>query len=159
MHITIIAVGKIKEKYLAEGIREYLKRLSAYARVEIIEVADEKTAENPSPAELALIKAKEGEKISRYLKSGTCIIALDIQGRNYSSEEMAAAIADLGLKGKSDLTFIIGGSVGLADTLLQAADIRLSFGRMTYPHQLMRLILLEQIYRSFKINRGEPYHK
>jgi len=159
VHITIIAVGKIKEKYLAEGIREYLKRLSAYARVEIIEVADEKTAENPSPAELALIKAKEGEKISRYLKSGTCIIALDIQGRNYSSEEMAAAIADLGLKGKSDLTFIIGGSVGLADTLLQAADIRLSFGRMTYPHQLMRLILLEQIYRSFKINRGEPYHK
>lgn len=159
MHVTIIAVGKIKEKYLADGMREYLKRLSAYAKVEIIEVADEKTAENPSPAELAQIKAKEGEKISRYLKSGTCIIVLDIQGKNLSSEEMAATIADLGLKGKSDLTFIIGGSVGLAETILRAADIRLSFGRMTYPHQLMRLILLEQIYRSFKIIKGEPYHK
>ena len=159
MHITIITVGKIKEKYFADGIKEYLKRLTAYAKVEIIEVADEKTVDNPSPAELAQIKSKEGEKISRYLKAGTCIVVLEIQGKNLSSEELAETIADLGLKGKSDLTFIIGGSVGLADAIIQAADIRLSFGRMTFPHQMMRMILLEQIYRSFKIIKGEPYHK
>lgn len=152
-------MGKLKEKYLTEGIKEYLKRLSPHAKVEIIEVSDEKIPEHPSDTELRLIKDKEGEKISRYLKEGTYLIALDIQGKNLSSEEMAEMIADLGIKGKSDLTFLIGGSLGLAEFLLKKADFRLSFGRMTFPHQLMRLILVEQLYRSFKIIAGHPYHK
>jgi len=159
MNIRIIAVGKVKEKYLTEGIKEYLKRLSPHAKVEIIEVPDEKTPEHPSETELRLVKDKEGEKISRYLKEGTYLIALDIQGKNLSSEEMAEMIKDLGIKGKSELTFLIGGSVGLAEYLLEKADFRLSFGRMTFPHQLMRLILVEQLYRSFKIIAGHPYHK
>ncbi|MDD2496791.1 MAG: 23S rRNA (pseudouridine(1915)-N(3))-methyltransferase RlmH [Desulfitobacteriaceae bacterium] len=159
MHIAVIAVGKIKEKYLVAGISEYLKRLSAYAKVEIIEVADEKIPDNASAIEIKMIKTKEGEKISRYLKEGTYLIALDIGGKNLSSEELAKMVSNLGLRGKSDLTFLIGGSVGLADFLVKQADFRMSFGRMTYPHQLMRLILLEQVYRGFKIMRGEPYHK
>lgn len=159
MNIRIIAVGKVKEKYLTEGIKEYLKRISPHAKVEVLEVSDEKTPEHPSETELRLIKEKEGEKISRYLKEGTYLIALDIQGKNLSSEEMARMISDLGVKGKSDLTFLIGGSVGLADYLIEKADFRLSFGRMTYPHQLMRLILVEQLYRNFKIIAGHPYHK
>ncbi|ATW26190.1 23S rRNA (pseudouridine(1915)-N(3))-methyltransferase RlmH [Candidatus Formimonas warabiya] len=159
MNIRIIAVGKLKEKYLTEGIHEYIKRISPHAKVEITEVPDEKTQDHPSETELKIIKDKEGEKISRYLKEGTYLIALDIRGKNLSSEEMAAMLQDLGVKGKSDLTFLIGGSVGLADHLLNKAGFRLSFGRMTFPHQLMRLILLEQVYRAFKINMGHPYHK
>lgn len=159
MNIRIIAVGKVKEKYLTEGIKEYVKRLSPYVKIEILEVPDEKTPDHPSETELRLIKEKEGERISRYLKEDTYLIALDIQGKNLSSEEMAEMICDLGVKGKSDLTFLIGGSVGLADHLLGKADFRLSFGRMTYPHQLMRLILVEQLYRSIKIGLGHPYHK
>ncbi|MEL7566968.1 MAG: 23S rRNA (pseudouridine(1915)-N(3))-methyltransferase RlmH [Dehalobacterium sp.] len=159
MNIRIIAVGKVKEKYLTEGIKEYLKRISPHAKVEVIEVADEKTTERPSETELRLVKEKEGEKINRYLKEGTYLIALDIQGKNLSSEEMAGMINDLGISGKSDLTFLIGGSVGLADSLIEKANFRLSFGQMTYPHQLMRLILVEQLYRCFKIIAGHPYHK
>ncbi|HHT62393.1 MAG: 23S rRNA (pseudouridine(1915)-N(3))-methyltransferase RlmH [Bacillota bacterium] len=159
MHIRIIAVGKIKEKYLTQGINEYVKRLSPHAKVEIIEVSDEKTSDHLSETELKLIKDKEGEKISRYLKDGTYLIALDIQGKNLSSEEMAEMISNLGVRGKSDITFLIGGSVGLADSLISKADFRLSFGRMTFPHQLMRLILVEQLYRSFKIIERHPYHK
>ncbi|MCR6545492.1 23S rRNA (pseudouridine(1915)-N(3))-methyltransferase RlmH [Dehalobacterium formicoaceticum] len=159
MHIKIIAVGKLKEKYLKEGIHEYLKRLTPHAKVEIIEVSDEKTLENASETEIKLIKDKEGERISRHLKEGIYLIALDVRGKNLSSEELAAKIHNLGVQGKSDLTFLIGGSVGLADFLLEQADFRLSFGRMIYPHQLMRLILLEQLYRCFKINAGHPYHK
>ncbi|MGI6067010.1 MAG: 23S rRNA (pseudouridine(1915)-N(3))-methyltransferase RlmH [Bacillota bacterium] len=159
MNIRIIAVGKIKEKYLTEGIKEYLKRLSPHAKVDIKEVIDEKIPDHPSETELSLIKNKEGEKISRYLKEGTYLIALDIQGNNLSSEETAEMISDLGLQGKSDITFLIGGSLGLADELIKKADFRLSFGRMTFPHQLMRLILLEQLYRGFKIVAGHPYHK
>lgn len=159
MNIRIIAVGKVKEKYLTEGIKEYLKRLSPHGKVEVIEVADEKAPDHPSETELRLIKEKEGEKISRYLKEGTYLFALDIQGKNLSSEELAGMVSDLGLRGKSDLTFLIGGSVGLADYLIEKADFRLSFGRMTYPHKLMRLILVEQLYRCFKIIAGHPYHK
>lgn len=159
MHIKIIAVGKIKEKYLTAGINEYLKRMGPFAKVEIVEVGDEKIPDNASEANREAIKNKEGEKISRYLKEGTYLIALDIKGKSLSSEEFAGMIEQFGLEGKSDLTFLIGGSVGLAGFLLQRADFKLSFGRMTYPHQLMRLILLEQVYRSFKIIRGEPYHK
>ncbi|MGI6679715.1 MAG: 23S rRNA (pseudouridine(1915)-N(3))-methyltransferase RlmH [Dehalobacterium sp.] len=159
MQIKIITVGKLKEKYLKEGIQEYLKRLTPHAKVDIVEVPDEKTVENASATELKLIKDKEGERIARHLKEGTYLIALDVQGQNLSSEEMAAKIGDLGVRGKSDLTFLIGGSVGLANPLLKQADFRLSFGRMTFPHQLMRLILVEQLYRAFKINAGHPYHK
>ncbi len=159
MNIKVIAVGKVKEKYLADGMNEYLKRLSPYARIEIKEVSDEKTPDNPSETELKMIKDKEGEKISRYLKEGTYLIALDMKGKNLSSEELAGMIQNLGVQGKSDITFLIGGSVGLADHLLKQAGFCLSFGRMTFPHQLMRLILLEQIYRSFKIILGHPYHK
>lgn len=159
MNIRIIAVGKVKEKYLQEGIKEYLKRMSPHAKVEVIEVSDEKTSERPSETELRLIKEKEGDRISRYLKEGAYLFALDIKGRNLSSEEMSGMISDLGIQGKSDLTFLIGGSVGLADSLIEKADFKLSFGRMTFPHQLMRLILVEQLYRSFKIIAGHPYHK
>jgi len=159
MNIRIIAVGKVKEKFLTEGIKEYLKRITPHAKMEVIEVSDEKTTDRPSETELRLVKEKEGEKISRYLKEGTYLIALDIQGKNLSSEELAGMINDLGIKGKSDITFLIGGSVGLADYLIEKADFRLSFGRMTFPHQLMRLILVEQLYRSFKIIAGHPYHK
>jgi len=159
MQIRIIAVGKIKKKYLIDGIKEYLKRLGPFANLDIVEIADEKTSEHASETELELIKRKEGERIGRYLKEGTCLIALDIQGKILSSEDLAGFIHDLGVSGRSHITFLIGGSVGLDKSLIDRADLRLSFGRMTYPHQLMRLILMEQIYRSFKIIHGHPYHK
>ncbi|MGI6711376.1 MAG: 23S rRNA (pseudouridine(1915)-N(3))-methyltransferase RlmH [Bacillota bacterium] len=159
MHIRIVAVGKIKEKFINDGIKEYLKRLGSYAKVEIIEVTDEKIPDHASPGELEKVKQKEAERLSRYLKEGTYLIVLDISGKNLSSEELAGTIKDLGNKGKSDVTILVGGSVGLHSLLINQASLRLSFGRMTYPHQLMRVILLEQIYRSFKIIRGEPYHK
>lgn len=159
MHIRIVSVGKIKERYLADGIKEYLKRLGPFAKVEIVEVPDEKTPENASLAEEEAVKAKEAEKIIRHLKPGAVIVALAINGEGLSSEELAARLAGWGLSGKSDLVFVIGGSLGLHSSILKAADMQLSFGTMTFPHQLMRLILVEQIYRAFKINRGEPYHK
>lgn len=159
MQIKIIAVGKIKEQYFMAGIREYLKRLSRDVKMEIIEVFDEKIPENLSKTELNLIKEKEGRRISRYLKTGTYLIALDRLGRQLSSPELSKMLEDLGVRGRVDLTFLIGGSLGLADSLLKKADFKLSFGAMTYPHQLMRLILMEQLYRSFKIMQGHPYHK
>lgn len=159
MNIKIIGVGKLKEKYLKDGIAEYLKRLTAYAKVEIIEVSDEKTPDNASLAEEGQIKAKEGERILKHVKEGSYVIALAIDGKNLSSEGLSGLMADLGGRGKSDLTFIIGGSLGLADVILKKADYKLSFSAMTFPHQLMRLILVEQIYRGFRIIKGEPYHK
>lgn len=159
MNIKIIAVGKIKEKYLQQGIAEYLKRLSGYAKVEIIEVGDEKAPENMSAAQEEQVKAKEEERISKYIKEGTFLIPLAIEGKEYTSEGLARFIANLGVKGKSDITFLIGGSLGLTDSLLKKGDQLLSFSKMTFPHQLMRLILLEQVYRSFRIIKGEPYHK
>jgi 23S rRNA (pseudouridine1915-N3)-methyltransferase len=159
MHINIIAVGKLKEKYLTEGVGEYLKRLGPYAKVEITEMPDEKAPDNASPAEEEMARAKEAEKIKRHLKPGTFTVALAIEGKTMSSEELAARFTGWALAGKSDINFIIGGSLGLHHSILSEAAILLSFGPMTFPHQLMRLMLIEQIYRAFKINRGEPYHK
>lgn len=159
MNISIIAVGKLKEKYLKSGIDEYLKRLSSYAKVEIIEIPDEKAPEELSPSEMEQVKQKEGEKLLSKLSQDTYVIALAIDGKMKSSEELADTLDKLATYGKSKVAFIIGGSLGLSNEVLQRADEKLSFSRMTFPHQLMRLILIEQIYRAFRINRNEPYHK
>lgn len=156
MNITIISVGKIKEKYLKNAIREYSKRLSRYCKLKYIEVSDEKAPENLSEAEMENIKDKEGEGILKSLKDGTYVIALDIEGKMMSSEEFAEKLDKLAIQGRSDVTFIIGGSLGLSKDVLKRADFRLSFSPMTFPHQLMKVILMEQIYRGFRINRGEP---
>jgi 23S rRNA (pseudouridine1915-N3)-methyltransferase len=158
-HITILAVGRLKEKYLTEGAAEYLKRLSAYARVVVEEVNDESLSDNLPSAEAEKIKGKEGLRLLKRLRRGTYLIALDLQGRSYSSDEMADFIGKLALEGKGDITFVIGGSLGLPQTVLDKADLRLSFSSLTFPHQLIRIVLLEQIFRWFKISRGEPYHK
>lgn len=159
MNIQIIAVGKIKEKYFSDGINEYLKRLKPMANVEIKEIPDEKAPESLSEKEEEHVKLKEGEKILSQIRPGKLVIALAINGKDLSSEQLADIMAKSGLEGKSDLVFVIGGSLGLHNKVLERADVLLSFGKKTYPHQLMRLILVEQIYRAFKINRGEPYHK
>lgn len=159
MHIAILAVGKLREKYLAQGIDEYLKRLGRYASVTIVEVAEEHAPETLSAAEQRGVKEREGERLLRALRSDAFAIALALDGRQFASEEFAARLQDLAVAGRSELAFLIGGSLGLADAVLRRADLTLSFGKLTYPHQLMRLILLEQIYRAFKIMRGEPYHK
>ncbi len=159
MNISIIAVGKLKEKYFKEAVEEYSTRLSKYCRLEIIEVPDEKAPENLSPAQELIIIQKEGQGILRYVKDDTYTIALDIQGKKLSSEGLADFINDLGIKGRSNIAFAIGGSLGLSGEVLKRADFKLSFSPMTFPHQLMRLILLEQIYRGFRIIKGEPYHK
>lgn len=159
MRIKIIAVGRIKERYLKEGIAEYMKRLGAYCKIEIIEVEDEKINENASQAEEELVKNKEKERIIKYLKPDTYLIALDLRGKALSSEELSGHLDKLALQGKSDLSILVGGSLGLHQTLIESAQLRLSFSKMTFPHQLMRLILVEQLYRAFKISRSEPYHK
>ncbi|WP_066071921.1 23S rRNA (pseudouridine(1915)-N(3))-methyltransferase RlmH [Neobacillus soli] len=159
MNISIITVGKLKEKYLKLGIEEYLKRLSAYAKVEMIEVADEKAPEELSELEMVQVKQKEGERILAKISQDTYVIALAIQGKLGSSEELADSLDKLATYGKSKIAFVIGGSLGLSDEVLKRSNEQLSFSRMTFPHQLMRLILVEQIYRAYRINRGEPYHK
>lgn len=159
MNINIIAVGKLKEKYLKEAVSEYSKRLSKYCRLDIIEVSDEKAPENMSQAEEVAVKEREGQAILKHVKSDTYVIALAIEGKMLSSEALADFINDLGIKGRSNIAFIIGGSLGLSDEVLKRADFKLSFSPMTFPHQLMRVILLEQIYRGYRINMGEPYHK
>ncbi|MEG1500921.1 MAG: 23S rRNA (pseudouridine(1915)-N(3))-methyltransferase RlmH [Clostridiales bacterium] len=159
MRITIIALGKLKEKYLQDGIQEYLKRLTPWAKMEIIQLADEKIPNNGSQGEIEKIKEKEGQRILASLPANCYHIALDIKGENLASEALAAKIADLTVNGYSHLVFSIGGSLGLSPQVTESADFLLSFGKMTFPHQLMRLILAEQIYRVFKINRGESYHK
>ncbi|MGG3448859.1 23S rRNA (pseudouridine(1915)-N(3))-methyltransferase RlmH [Domibacillus aminovorans] len=159
MNISIITVGKLKEKYLKQGIDEYVKRLSAYAKMDIIEIADEKAPEVLSDAEMIQVKEKEGERILSKIGQDTYVIALAINGKMKSSEALAADLDKLATYGKSKIAFIIGGSLGLSDTVLNRADEKLSFSNMTFPHQLMRLILVEQVYRSFRINRNEPYHK
>lgn len=159
MQISIIAVGRIKEDYLKKAIAEYLKRLTVSAKVNIKEVADEKIPANASPAQEEEVRDKECRKILSTLPDNAHHIALDLGGENLSSEELAALIENLALAGKSHLVFTIGGSLGLNEEIKKKADYRLSFGRMTFPHQLMRVILLEQIYRAFKIIKGETYHK
>jgi 23S rRNA (pseudouridine1915-N3)-methyltransferase len=159
MHITIISVGKLKEKYLKQGMDEYLKRLSAYAKINIVEIPDEKAPEHLSESEMEQIKKKEGGRILAKIPSGSHVFALAIEGKQKSSEELAARLDHLATTGKSKIVFIIGGSLGLSDEVMQRADEALSFSKMTFPHQLMRLILVEQVYRAFRIMKGEPYHK
>ncbi|MGU9501964.1 23S rRNA (pseudouridine(1915)-N(3))-methyltransferase RlmH [Bacillus paralicheniformis] len=159
MNISIVAIGKLKEKYLKQGIDEYIKRLSAYAKVDIIELPDEKAPENLSDQDMKIVKDKEGERILSKISPDAHVIALAIEGKMKSSEELADNMDRLATYGKSKVTFVIGGSLGLSDAVLKRANEKLSFSKMTFPHQLMRLILLEQVYRAFRINRGEPYHK
>jgi len=159
MNIKIISVGKLKEKYLIQGIQEYTKRLQGYAKVQLVEVADEKAPENLSETEMNLVKEKEGQRILAKTRDTEFLFALAIEGKNPSSEAFAKQIDQLTTQGKSNLTFVIGGSLGLSEEVLKRSNAQLSFGNMTYPHQVMRLILVEQIYRAFRINRGEPYHK
>ncbi|MEC0371149.1 23S rRNA (pseudouridine(1915)-N(3))-methyltransferase RlmH [Paenibacillus chibensis] len=159
MLIQLIGVGKLKEKYLVQGIQEYAKRLTPYIKFQMIEVADEKAPDTLSEAEVSIVKEREGERILAHVKESAHVIALAIGGQLWSSEELAAELDKLGTYGTSHVVFVIGGSHGLSEAVLRRAQQRLSFGRMTLPHQLMRLVLTEQIYRAVKINRGEPYHK
>ena len=159
MKITIITVGKIKEKYLKDAIAEYTKRLSKYCKLEIIEVADEKTPDNASEIVENQIRSKEAERILKHVKEDAFVITLEINGKQLTSEELAKKIDTLGIQGHSHITFIIGGSIGLGAEVLSKSNFALSFSKMTFPHQLMRVILLEQIYRSYRIINGEPYHK
>ncbi|WP_419725995.1 23S rRNA (pseudouridine(1915)-N(3))-methyltransferase RlmH [Terrisporobacter petrolearius] len=159
MRISIVCVGKIKEKYLKLGIDEFSKRLSKYCKLEVIELDDEKAPENLSDKEMLMIKDKEGKKILSKIKDNAHVIALAIDGKNLSSEELADTINNLGVRGTSHIVFVIGGSLGLSDEVLRRSNYKLSFSKMTFPHQLMRLILLEQVYRAYRINNGEPYHK
>lgn len=159
MRITLAAVGRIKEAFYTDAVREYTKRLGRYARTEILEAADEKTPDGASAAMEDQIRAKEGERILKLIPADAYVIALAIQGKKLSSEKLAEKIENLGIAGKSHICFVIGGSLGLDPRVLSRADFLLSFSDMTFPHQLMRVILLEQIYRSFKIISHEPYHK
>ncbi|MGD6834288.1 23S rRNA (pseudouridine(1915)-N(3))-methyltransferase RlmH [Sutcliffiella halmapala] len=159
MNISIITIGKLKEKYLKQGIDEYLKRLGAYAKVEVMELPDEKAPEQLSDAEMVQVKQKEGERILAKISDDAHVIALAIEGKQRSSEQLASEIDKLAIYGKSKIAFVIGGSLGLSEEVMKRSNDTLSFSKMTFPHQLMRLILLEQVYRAFRINRGEPYHK
>jgi 23S rRNA (pseudouridine1915-N3)-methyltransferase len=158
VRITIVAVGRLKERYLVDGIAEYSKRLRSYCRLNIVEVKDEPFRDGYSEAEQEMVKAKEAERIRKVIPERGYVIALDIQGQMVSSEEMAAAIDRLAVEGWSHIVFVIGGALGLHSSLIDSAHMRLSFSPLTFPHQLMRLILLEQLYRWFTISRGESYH-
>ncbi|MEW4414627.1 23S rRNA (pseudouridine(1915)-N(3))-methyltransferase RlmH [Clostridium sp. AN503] len=159
MKITLITVGKIKEKFYTDAIAEYSKRLSRYCKLDIVQVADEKTPDGASELQERQIKEKEGERILAQIKDGSYVMALAIEGEMLDSEGLAEKIDRLGVGGQSQIVFIIGGSLGLSDAVMRRADYKLSFSKMTFPHQLMRVILLEQIYRSYRIVHGEPYHK
>lgn len=159
MKITVLAVGKIKERFYREAIEEFTKRLSRYCRIEIIEVADEKTPDKASEAQESIIKEREGERLLRYVKDTDYVCALAIDGQQLDSVALSEKLEGLGISGTSNIVFVIGGSLGLHEQVLKRADYKLSFSKMTFPHQLMRVILLEQIYRSFRIMNGEPYHK
>ena len=158
MRITVVCAGRIKEKYLSAGIAEFLKRLRPFAQVEIREVHEEKMPDDPSEAEKEQVLRREGEKLMKLVPSGSYLFVLDVHGREMSSEELASRIDGLGLSGRSNLAFLIGGAFGLSREVRAAADERLSFSQLTFTHQMVRLLLVEQIYRAFKINRGEKYH-
>lgn len=159
MNITILTVGKVKEKFFKQGIEEYTKRLSRYCKLTLIEVPDEKAPENLSEAEMDMVKQKEGENLLKHIKDGSFVIALEIKGKLLSSEALSEKLQQLAISGNSQVVFVIGGSLGLSSEILKRADFKLSFSPMTFPHQLMKVILLEQIYRGFRIMKGEPYHK
>jgi len=158
MKIRIVAVGKLKEKYLKEGIAEYKKRLSPFTSINLVEISEEYMPPNPSAAQKEAILSKEGERLLRLVPEKSFLIALDVKGEQLSSEAFSKKIAVRLLTGKSDLTFLIGGAFGLSAFVRKRADLRLSFSSMTFTHQMVRLLLYEQIYRAFKINRGEKYH-
>lgn len=159
MNIKIIAVGKLKEKYWRDAVSEYTKRLGAYCSTDIIEIKESPLRANASAADEAAVKKAEGEDILRQINKSDYVITLEIKGKSQSSEQLAERMAALALDGKSSIAFVIGGSLGLSPEVSRRADFKLSFSAMTFPHQMMRVILLEQIYRAFKINRGETYHK
>lgn len=159
MKITILCVGKVKEKFYRDAIDEFVKRLSRYCKLEITEVADEKTEEAASETEIRIIKEKEGERLLKNIKDDAYVVCLCIDGKQLDSEELSDKIEKLGIQGTSHICFVIGGSLGLADAVIKRADFKLSFSKMTFPHQLMRVILMEQIYRSYRIMSHEPYHK
>ena len=159
MKVKIIAVGKLKEKYLKDGIAEYGKRMSRFAKFEIVELPDEKTPDNASEAQNHQIMEKEGDRILAKISERDYVIVLVIEGKQFPSEEFSRIIADTTLRGYSDIVFVIGGSLGLADKVKKRANLKMSFGLLTLPHQLMRLVLAEQIYRAFMIQQGSPYHK
>lgn len=159
MRIQIVSVGKIKEKFLKQGISEFEKRLRPYCSLTFSEVTDEQAPEQLSEKELELVKEKEGQRILNKIKDEQYVIALAIDGKEWSSEKLAEELENLSVYGKSNVTFVIGGSNGLSDEVFKRANVKLSFSKMTFPHQFMKLILLEQIYRAFKIQRNEPYHK
>lgn len=158
MRISIVCVGKIKEKYLTQGIAEYTKRLTPFCRLDIVEVAEERMPDNPSAAEKQQALAREGDRLLKAIRATSYLVALDVAGKQMSSEELSAKFDSLAVSGKSDITFVIGGAFGIAPQVLAAAQERLSFSKMTFTHQMIRLLLVEQIYRGFKIWRGEPYH-
>ncbi len=159
MEIRIITVGKIKEKYLNDGIAEYAKRLSRYCKLNFIQVPDEKTPDKASDGVNRQIKETEGNRLLSHIREQDYVIALAIEGKMLDSVELSDLIAKLGVQGKSSIAFVIGGSLGLSDAVLKRADYKLSFSKMTFPHQLMQMILLEQIYRGYRIMNHEPYHK
>lgn len=159
MKITLLAVGKVKEGYLREAIAEYEKRLRRYCTLEIIEVADEKAPEKLSEAEMRQVKEREGERLLAKIRPDSYVIALEIQGQLLTSEQLAEKLGEIFAGGNSHIVLVIGGSLGLCEAVGRRADYHLSFSKLTFPHQLMRVIALEQIYRSFRINYGEPYHK
>ena len=159
MNVKILCVGKIKEKFYRDAIDEYVKRLSKYCSVSVVEVPDEKTSENASDTEIDIVKDKEGERLLKHINDRDFVIALAILGKQMDSVAFSKYIEDLGIQGKSSLVFVIGGSLGLSDNVLKRADYQISFSKMTFPHQLMRVILSEQIYRAMRIMKNEPYHK
>ena len=159
MKITLLTVGKIKESYLEAGIREYVKRLSRYCKLEILEVADEKTPDGASENLERQIREKEGKRLLNLIKPDAYVITLEIQGKQLSSPELARKLARLGVEGVSHIMLVIGGSLGLSDEVIKRADFHLSFSAMTFPHQLARVMLCEQVYRALQILRGAPYHK
>lgn len=159
MNIKIITVGKLKEKYLKDAIAEYAKRLTRYCKLEVVELADEKTSENASQKEEEMVKDKEGKNILQKIKDNEYVIALDLKGKHITSEEFAEFISEKAVMGQPNITFVIGGSLGISQEVLARADYKLCFSKMTFPHQLFRVMLFEQIYRAFRIINGEPYHK
>lgn len=159
MRITVISVGKIKEKFYTGAIEEYSKRLSKYCTLSLVEVADEKAPETLSEKEMVQIKDREGERILDKIKDAQYVITLEIRGKQLTSEELSDKLSSLGLEGNSDVVFVIGGSLGLSDLVMRRSNFALSFSKMTFPHQLMKVVLLEQVYRGFRILRNEPYHK
>lgn len=159
MRITLITVGRIKEKFYTAAIDEYVKRLSKYCSLTQIEVSDEKAPENLSDREMTQVKDKEGDRILSKIKDTQYVITLEIEGVQNDSETFADKLAQLGVSGQSDVVFVIGGSLGLADSVKKRSDYALSFSKMTFPHQLMKVILVEQIYRAYRIINNQPYHK